>query len=385
MSRKGQKLRHDNQEAKQYQFKKMIAINVPISKCNLRCHYCYLTQLNEWGEGDPVLKYSPEYIGQALSSRRLGEVCLINITGKGETLIPPEMPQIIWELLNQGHFLEIVTNGTLTQRFEELAQLPHEFLERLELKFSFHYLELKERELIDVFFDNVIRMRDAGASVTVELMPNDEIVDEIPVIKELCMDRMGALCHLTIGRDDRHGKKVLTQMPLEKYIEVWSQFDSPMFQFKLEMLNQKRTEFCYAGMWSLYVNLYTGEARQCYGCYCNQNIYKNLDKPIVFRPIGRKCKQPYCYNAHAFLTLGMIPELETPSYLEMRDRTDSSGKHWFSDAGVEAFQKKLGETNPKYGAGEMIKYRISAPVHCIKILQMNYKKGISSIKRRLMT
>lgn len=312
-----------------------------------------------------------------------GGVCLINITGKGETLIPIEMPQIIRELLNQGHFLEIVTNGTLTQRFGELVQLPHEFLERLEFKFSFHYLELKKRGLIDVFFDNVVRMRDAGASVTVELMPNDEIVDEIPAIKELCIEKMGALCHLTIGRDDNRDRDVLTSMPLEQYIEVWSQFDSPMFQFKLEVLNKKRKEFCYAGMWSLYVNLFSGEARQCYGCYPNQNIYKNLDKPIIFRPIGRKCKQPFCYNAHAFLTLGMIPELETPTYLEMRDRVDSSGKHWFSDAGMEAFGGKLSDANHQLKTSEAIRYRITEPIHWFQIIKMNYKKGISSIKRRL--
>lgn len=374
----------NNLKKKGYKFNKLIAINVPISKCNLRCHYCYLTQLNNWGQNDLRLEYSPEYIGQALSAKRLGGICLVNLTGKGETLIPTEMPQIIHEILKQGHFLEIVTNGTLTQRFEELAKLPSELLERIEFKFSFHYLELKERNMFDVFFNNVNMMRKVGASVTVELMPNDEIVQEIPNIKSLCMEKMGALCHLTVGRDDNNRRDVLTKMPYEEYVEIWSQFDSPMFSFKLDVLNKKRKEFCYAGMWSLYVNLFTGDARQCYGCYCDQNIYENLDKPIVFRPIGTGCKQPFCYNAHAFLTLGMIPELETPSYLEMRDRIDVNGKHWFSDAGIEAFSVKLSETNEELKMNEKVKYIISEPAHCFRIVKKNYKKGLSVLKKKVL-
>lgn len=364
------------------QIKKLIAVNVPISKCNLRCHYCYLTQLNSWDEKQPKLEYNPEYIGKAFSQARLGGVCLINLTGKGETLILPEMPEIIRVLLEEGHFLEVVTNGVLTQRFDDLAKMPRELLERLELKCSFHYLELKKRNLMDVFFDNINKMRDKGASVTVELMPNDEIIDDIDEIKKICREKMGALCHLTIGRDDNNQRDVLTQMSLEQYKDVWSQFDSKMFSFKLDVLNVKRREFCYAGMWTLYVNLFTGEARQCYGCKSNQNIYHNLNKPVVFRPVGRGCKQPFCYNAHAFLTLGVIPELETPSYLDMRDRVDENGRHWFSEAGIQAFSTRLNETNKTYKWNDKIKYYLSSPIHAMRILFVNYKKGLALFKKK---
>ena len=83
------------------------------------------------------------------------------------------MPEVILRLLKQGHYLEIVTNGTLTNRFDEIALFPKELLHRLEFKFSFHYLELKERGWLDRFFDNVNKMRDCGCAFTVELMPND--------------------------------------------------------------------------------------------------------------------------------------------------------------------------------------------------------------------
>ena len=40
-------------------------------------------------------------------------------------------------------------------------------------------------------------------------------------------------------------------------------------------------------------------------------------KPIRFEAIGCKCTQPHCYNGHAFLTLGDIPELNTPTYASL--------------------------------------------------------------------
>lgn len=368
---------------KEKQISKLIAINVPISRCNLRCHYCYISQRNAWEkDNESKLEYSPEFIGQAFSAERLGGICLVNLTGKGETLILPEMPQIIYELLKQGHFLEVVTNATLSQRFEEIAKFPKDYLERLEFKCSFHYLELKEKGMLDVFFDNINNMRNAGASVTVELMPNDEIIDEIPTIKALCMEKMGALCHLTIGRDENNKKDILSKLSREEYEKTWSQFESQMFDFKLEVLNKKRKEFCYAGMWSLYVNLVTGEVRQCYGCQSYQNIYENIKEPIKFRPIGKNCQQPFCYNAHAFLAMGMIPELQTPTYLEMRDRVDKDGIHWFTDAGRSAFATKLNEVNEHMSSSDKAKLVLTSPIHGLRILTCNYKKLFSKMRKK---
>ncbi|MCH5186970.1 MAG: radical SAM protein [Oscillospiraceae bacterium] len=361
--------------------KKLIAVNVPIQACNLKCHYCYISQLNEWERNNSECKLQPELIGQALSSERLGGPCIINLTGKGETLIPKEMTNIIGILLKQGHYLEVVTNGTLTNRFQEIAQLPVEYLSRLEFKFSFHYLELKERQWIDRFFDNVRMMRQAGCSFTIELMPNDELVPHIDDIKRICIEKVGALCHLTIGRDDNNGRKILTKMPIDEYLRIWGQFESNMFNFKYSVFDVKRAEFCYAGSWSLYVNLLTGEARQCYGCLPNQNIYKDVSKPIKFRPIGKHCKQPFCYNAHAFMSLGVIPKIETPTYADIRDRVDNEGNHWLSDDIQKAFSTKLSNTNTKIEGIDKIKFYLDYPWHCVNILKTNKDKLMKRFKK----
>lgn len=356
-----------------YKIKKLITCNIPISACNLKCHYCYISQLSDWERNKVSLSLNPELIEKALSNKRLGGSCIINLTGKGETLIPKEMPEVIRRLLQQGHFLEVVTNGTLTNRFDEIIQFPRELLSRLEFKFSFHYLELIERNWLDRFFSNVKKIREAGCSFTVELMPNDEIIPYIDDIKKVCIDNLGALCHLTIGRDDTDRRKILTNLPVEEYLRIWEQFDSEMFRFKYSVFNKKRCEFCYAGMWSLHINLATGDSQPCYGCSYDQNIYKNIDKPLYFRPVGKKCKQPFCFNAHAFLTLGDIPELITPTYAEIRDREDVDGNHWLTEEIQNAFSSKLYDNNSTMKGKDRLLYFLSSPLHISRILNYNKK------------
>ena len=349
---------------------KLVVINVPITACNLNCHYCCISNRDGWKADSIKLKKSPEFIKKAFSKERLGGVSLINITGWGETLIPKEMPEIIKGMLEEGHYMEVVTNGTLTERFNEIAKIPRELLNHLEFKFSFHFQELTKRNMLDVFFDNVKKMRDAGCSFTVELMPNDELISQIDEVKELCIKELGAICHITVGRDDVDGRSLLTSMSREDYVKTWESFDSEMFRFKMDIYNVKRKEFCYAGMWSIYVNLSTGDACQCYGIQPNQNIYKDLSKPILFRPVGHGCKQPFCYNGHAFLALGMIPELETPTYEQIRNRKTPDGE-WFSPEAKEAFSTKLYETNPQLTSAGKAKFYLSVPFDRLRILAVN--------------
>ena len=74
--------------------KRLLAINVPIKNCNLKCKYCYISALNQSQCGAAKFKYSPKHVGKCLSIERLGGPCIINLTGGGETLIPKEMPGI---------------------------------------------------------------------------------------------------------------------------------------------------------------------------------------------------------------------------------------------------------------------------------------------------
>lgn len=326
--------------------KRMIAINVPIKNCNLKCHYCYISAQKQIEKGAAVFRYKPDHVARCLSQERLGGPCIINMTGGGETLIPPEMPAYIRALLEEGHYLEIVTNGTLSARFKEISEFPDELLLRLEFKFSLHYIELKEKNMLDIFANNVKLMRSRGCSFTIECTPTDELEKYISELKAYCLENFGAYCQLTIARDDLNdSKNILSERSFEEYCRIWEQFDSTMFAFKKDIFMRKCNEFCYAGCWSLYLDLGTGNAKPCYGQMYNQNIFENPEKEIIFEPVGKHCRQPYCYNGHAYLALGMIPELDAPTYADIRNRKCADGSQWQQDELRAAFSAKLYDSN----------------------------------------
>ncbi len=327
--------------------KRFIDIYVPVTTCTLRCHYCYITQHRLFDGPLPKFRYSPEYVRKALSKDRLGGTCLLNLCGGGETLLAPMVVDYVQELLKEGHYVMIVTNATVTKRFEEMAKFPKELLSHLFFKFSYHYLELKKKNLLDQFFRNVCMMREAGASFTLEATPNDEMIPYIEEMQQAAIDHVGAMNHITIGRDERKPGKlpILTNMSKEEYKNTWSSFKSEFFDYKMTIFGQKRKEFCYAGAWSMYLNLLTGEATQCYCSYFSQNIFENLNKPIKWRPVGNNCNQIHCYNGHAFLVLGLIPELKAPTYGEIRNRKCADGSEWLKPEMRAFMDTKLYESN----------------------------------------
>lgn len=331
--------------------KRFIDCYVPVTTCTLRCHYCYITVHRKFEGPLPEFPYSPQQVRKALSKKRLGGTCLINFCAGGETLLTPKIVEYVRELLEEGHYIMIVTNATVTKRIEEFASFPPELTKHLFFKFSYHYMELKKRGHLNQFFDNIQKVRDAGCSFTLEVTPSDELIPYIEELKELAMEKVGALPHVTVARDERDPDKlpILTNMSREDYIKTWSQFDSKMFEYKMSIFEKKRKEFCYAGDWSFVLNLGTGMANQCYlYCRSQQNIIENPDEPIDFIPIGRNCKEHHCYNGHAWLTLGDIPELQAPFYSEIRNRRCKDGSEWLQPEMKAIMSSKLYESNKEY-------------------------------------
>lgn len=331
--------------------KRYIECYIPTETCNLRCHYCYITQQRKFNNKLASFPQTPEMIRSALSAERLGGKCLFNLCAGGETLLAEEILDIIRALLEEGHYVMVVTNGTLTKRFDEITLFPSQLQQKLIFKFSFHYLELKRLNLLDQFFENIEKVRNSGCSFTVEITPSDELIPAIEDIKAICLEKLGTLCHITIARDDRtSGINVLSDYSFEEYQSIWRVFNSALFNFKTTIFYKKRQEFCYAGDWSLYVNLSTGAVRQCYCGRELDNIYDNVTKPLNFNAIGYKCTLPHCYNGHAFLTLGNIPELVTPTYAEMRNRIDNSGRNWLQSEMYAFLSQKLADNNSQYSS-----------------------------------
>lgn len=335
---------------------KFIDCYVPTELCNFSCDYCYVNQKRDFNNKIMVLPHSLEKMEKAFSQERLGGRCFINLCAGGETLLADDIIPFVEMLLKEGHYVSIVTNGTLSKAFDKLIKIDFEYIKHLFIKFSFHFRELKKRNLFETFFGNVRKVRDVGASFTVEMMTADNLIPFIPEIKDICMKNVGALPHLSLIRNDKSGHmELITALSIDEFKRVWSQFDSELFNLKMLVYQNPEINYCYAGKWTTLLNLETGKMNKCYGINSNNNIY-DFDNPLVFTAIGNRCAMPYCYNCHAFYALGVNPDAEVVTYAKVRDRIDiNTGKHWLNEDVYNFFNQKFYdnfEYDPKHYRGE---------------------------------
>ena len=353
--------------------KRFIDIHVPISACNLKCHYCYVAHQGLRDNEKTIFKYDISTIKKGLTAERLGGICHFNICGLGETLIPKEIIDITRCILENGHYVMIVTNGTLSNRFDEFCKFPIELKKRLGFKFSFHYLQMKKLNLFEKFNDNIRKVKNNGMSFSIEMTPNDETEAYIDKIKEYCMEQYGALCHITIPRNMNTNKiELLSKHSIDEFYNIWKEFDSELLDFKYSIWGKKRKEYCYAGNWSGLLNIGTGVYTSCYTGRINQNIFDDVNKPINFIAIGNKCTMPHCYNGHSFLSLGTIPEINTYKYSQLRDRVTKNGEHWLNEEMRTFLSERLEDSNDLFSKSEKRDNEIR-----------KYKNYINMVKKKI--
>lgn len=350
---------------------------LPVTACNLECGYCYVIQRNNRHMKIPTLKYTPEWIGKALNKERLGGICFFSICGAGETLLPNYTIDIVKNILKQEHIVNITTNGTLTNRFIELSKLPEEYRKRLNISFSLHYNELKNRKLLDVFVENVKRMKENGISFVVQLNLCDEYINELDEIKEFSKENFwGALPQLAATRKESNDLKKIdldTELSFEEYKKIGESFKSPLFEYTMKNLNKKRTEFCYAGDWSGTLNLENGILQKCYADPRKQNIFENIEKPIKFEAIGCNCMSRFCFNSSHFMSLGIIPELDNDiTYGQLRNREIAG---WYSDTVKQVLNNKLNSENKEYTKIKKIYVTVKSFIY------LRFRKVLSIMKR----
>ena len=334
--------------------KKFFECLIPTTACNLKCEYCYIIQRDQRSLQTPKLDYSPEIIGKALTKERLGGVCYFSICGAGETFVPDYLIDVVYEILNNGHYVNITTNGTLTNKMKRLNTLPKDFLKRLHISFSFHYLELKRLNLLDVFFENINFVKGLGCSFLVQLNLYDNYVPYLEEIKSICLEKVGALPQVAATRKEEDITKkieLLTEKTIEDYTSIGSSFESPLFDYTMKNFNVKRKEFCYAGSWSYVLNLKTGVLKRCYSSSIHQNIFKNIKKPLMNLPVGTKCGSLYCLNSSHFMSLGVIPKIESPTYASLRNRAEAK---WYTNEMEDFLNEKLSSSNKECSKAKKI-------------------------------
>lgn len=357
---------------------RIVHFKIPMSICNFRCHYCYLAQREKCYQNiQPEFKYSPEQVGNAFKKEHIGGLAYVNFCADGETLLTKDIDLYIKAILEKGHYAEVITNLTVSSMIDKILLWDPEILKRIEFKASFHYLELKEKKLLETFSDNVKKIWKTGASCSIEITPSDELIPFIDEIMQYALENFGALPHITIARDDRTPQiDYLTKLSMEDYNSIWSQFNSSFWQFKKSIFGIKRREFCYAGLWSLYINLATGYTKPCYCGKKMDNFFENVDKPYHFKPIGC-CLLPHCYNGHMLMTLGLIPDLTDVKYGDIRDRVTEDGRHWLQKDLHDVLNSKCSQSNAKIGIAMQVGYWTSTWLH--------YKKDklLSNAKMRM--
>jgi hypothetical protein len=114
-----------------------------------------------------------------------------------------------------------------------------------------------------------------------------------------------------------------------------------MFDFKMTQVYKKRFENCLAGELSAQLNLETGDLFKCIGNPYIDNVYEDLCRDIKFNAVGSGCRLPYCWNCHSYLALGVVKELQAPTYYEIRDRETIYGEHWVHGRMAEIFKQRL--------------------------------------------
>lgn len=321
--------------------------------CNFRCEYCYLKgKSSAYTNQIKTSNHTPKEVRLGLSKRRLGGKCFINICASGETMLSEDIIELVYELLDEGHVVSIVTNGTISKKFKELVEFPPGLLENLFIKFSFHFLELKKRNLLDVFFNNVQMIKESNCSYTIEITPHDSLIPYIDEIKHVFETYAnGAMPHISFARDSsKKDFDVLTSLTLDEYREIWGQFDSDMFDLKSKWYNIKITDFCYAGNWSCRINLLEGSIQSCYHHSSMGSLFRDIDKPFPVQTIAHDCKMPYCFNEHAYFAFGCVPSISCCSYLDVRDRTDKDGNHWIKQKLASFIKQKLYYNNYQFAA-----------------------------------
>lgn len=322
---------------------------LPITACNFKCHYCYVPQRHNRSMKMASLPYSPAIIARGLRKERLGGAAYISICGAGETLMQKEMIDIMKLLLQEGHYVNVTTNGTINLAFKRMSEdIPHDLLKRVNISFSLHYLELLRLKMVDRFFDNIKFVRNLGCSVVVQLNLTDKYEPYLDEIKHLCMERIGALPQLAATRDEINLHKdirLYTEHSPEEYLKIGREFSSPLFDFTMKNFMVKRKEFCYAGKRTYVLNLSTGILKPCYASNIRQNIFKDTESPIKLTAIGCHCRSPFCMNSSHFMSLGVIPSIDTPSYEELRNRKCSDGSEWYNPTMKEALSHHFKEYN----------------------------------------
>lgn len=334
---------------------RVLCCNIPTTACNLNCHFCYVAR-DRHPKAPPEKLYDPELVAKALTIERLGGKAYVHMCAWGETFLDPQIVKTARLLLENGHYVGISHNGTIRRVIDEFNAFPPELKERLHYFVSLQWDELKKKNMLEQYADNVRSIKMANISFSVSVTLEDILISEIPEIKAFCIKEFGVLCHILECRDEKKRQiPRMTKLPLEEHQRLWGSFDSLTFATQQTYWGEYRNEFCYMGEAAAYVDFGSGNMWQaCHGKkLCN--IFDDLDEPIRFCALGHNCQVAHCYLGNILIGFGgCIPEIPYPSFAVQRDRVCADGTTWLTPKVRSFLQQRAINNLPPYSRNKKI-------------------------------
>lgn len=272
--------------------------------CNMNCSYCYVDFSNPKLKHSAQFPHSIEYMLKAVSRKRLGGAAFFNMCGEGETLLKPGYIELVKGLLADGHYVGIITNGTVESKINELILLNEDFKKRLLVQCSIHYLELKKQNKLDIYFDTINKLKKNHISVCMTMPGADEYIPYIEEIKNKCLNKTGMLPVISpIRRETNFNEEfpLGSRLSWKEYYKVWEPFKSNAFEMRSKTLG-KFEGLCYSGISSAWINFVTGEIRTCIPGERMDNIYDDITRKINFKKESHKCPYGFCSHNNLFLS-----------------------------------------------------------------------------------
>lgn len=291
-----------------------ITVYVDGNKCNLNCSYCYISNSRYDGCTEKInLIYDLHTMIEAFSVERLGGIADIVVIGSAETLLIEPIVPFIHGLLEYGHIVTVVTNATLTKRIVELVNIK-EYRKNLIIKASLHYLELKKRNLLSTYFDNIKYIVESGVSCYPFVTICEEYLPYIEEISEYCFNYLGVKpqcspCLEVINSDSTlYHSEFKPEITDELVKRIEKSFDTRIFNeiVKNRKMNPQE-HFCYAGLWSFGVDFVTGNMYKCHNVPIDKNFYEDKTLELT-EPIACSCGIESCCLQYNFFAEGLIPD-----------------------------------------------------------------------------
>ena len=326
--------------------------------CNLSCSYCYVPTLKDEQRNQPVkFNYPLKDIAKAISKERLGGMALITYVGGGETFLTDDSIELLRLFLEEGHIVNAVSNLTYTPAIEKICQFPEELRQRLQFSASFHYLELKRKNLLDTYFDNLQKLDIAGITYYINLTFCEDYVPYMDEIKDICIKKTGRNPFILYCLDANDSWKRSSIYTKEFINELIKKYDCDYLKIEDDISYGKyQNKFCYMGDWGFIYNLETGTISACFDSPATQNIVEDLSKPIKFEAVGTCCSS-YCSMGARFLGLGVVPQIKDfPTYSNLYSKVKNYPKNSLVSSATDV---NFSLVNKKYSKFKKIKILFS--------------------------